>query len=63
MDKLIFIVEEAEEGGYNARANSESIYTQGDTIEELKVNVCDAVQCHFDDGFHPDFDFKFLKKW
>jgi hypothetical protein len=34
MDKLKFIVEQAEEGGYNARAENESIFTQAETLEE-----------------------------
>ena len=36
------------EGGYNARAIGDSIYTEGNTLDELKSNVRDAVQCHFD---------------
>ena len=49
MNEVLFLVEEAIEGGYNARATGESIYTQGDTLNDVKVNIRDAVQCHFDD--------------
>jgi len=53
MNEVFFLVEEAIEGGYNARAIGESIYTQGDTIEELKANIREAVQCHFEEGNTP----------
>lgn len=46
--ELIFLVEEAPEGGYTARALGYSIYTQGETLDELRQMVADAVQCHFD---------------
>ena len=48
MNELIFLIEEAAEGGYNARALGESIFTQGETLEEVKSNIKDAVECHFD---------------
>jgi predicted RNase H-like HicB family nuclease len=54
MDKeLIFIVEESEEGGYIARAIGVSIFTDGDTVSELKNNIKEAVICHFDEGKAP----------
>jgi hypothetical protein len=49
MEELIFVVEESVEGGYIAKGLGVSIYTQGDTIEDLKTAVIDAVRCHFDD--------------
>jgi len=49
MNEIFFLIEEAVEGGYNARAIGESIYTQGDTMDDLKANIRDAVQCHFDE--------------
>lgn len=51
--EIIFAVEEAAEGGYVARALGHSIHTQGETMEELKAMVQDAVRCHFDDGERP----------
>ncbi len=49
MDKeIIFIIEESNEGGYEARALGHSIYTQGETYEEVKKSVLDAVHCHFE---------------
>jgi predicted RNase H-like HicB family nuclease len=54
MDKeLIFVVEESEEGGYIAKAIGVSIFTDGDTISELKNNIKEAVICHFDEGKAP----------
>ncbi len=47
MTEIIFIVEESLEGGYTARALGESIFTEAETIEELKANVREAVECHF----------------
>jgi hypothetical protein len=48
MSELIFMVEEAGEGGYTARALGESIFTEADTLDELHTMIRDAVQCHFD---------------
>ncbi|MBM3493041.1 MAG: 2-oxoisovalerate dehydrogenase E1 subunit beta [Armatimonadetes bacterium] len=47
MNEIIFIVEEAPEGGYTARALGESIFTEADTLAELREMVRDAVRCHF----------------
>lgn len=35
MKELIFLVEDAQEGGHNARALGESIFTQGGILEDL----------------------------
>jgi len=43
------VVKESEEGGYIASALDHSIVTDGDTIDEIKSHVREAVQCHFDD--------------
>jgi hypothetical protein len=51
--EIIFSVEESPEGGYDARALGYSIFTQADTMDELKRNVREAVQCHFDEGKVP----------
>ena len=48
--EIIFSVSESPEGGYEARALGHSIYTQGDTLDELKAMVQDAVRCHFNEG-------------
>lgn len=50
MTEIIFEVREDEvDGGYNATALGYGIHTQGDTLEELRVMVRDAVDCYFDE--------------
>jgi hypothetical protein len=49
MTEIIFLVEDDPDGGYTARAIGESIFTQADSLEELKGYVRDAVHCHFPD--------------
>ena len=51
--EIIFSVEESQEGGFEARALGHAIFTQADTIEELRAMVQDAVRCHFDDVDRP----------
>jgi len=46
--ELIFLVEEDPEGGLTARALGESIFTEGDTLADLRENIRDAVLCHFE---------------
>jgi hypothetical protein len=53
VSEIIFLVEEAGEGGYTARAVSESIFTEGDTLDDLRRNVREAVECHFDENKAP----------
>jgi hypothetical protein len=53
MDELIFEVREADEGGYTARALGEPIFTQAETMPELREMVRDAVACHFEPGEAP----------
>lgn len=48
MNEIIFLVEEAPEGGYLVRALGHSIYTEADTWSELATAVREAVSCHFD---------------
>ena len=48
MIEIIFVVEEAHEGGLTARALGESIFTEAETFDQLKINVKEAVECHFD---------------
>jgi predicted RNase H-like HicB family nuclease len=53
MSEIIFLVEEAPEGGYTARALGQSVFTEADTVEELRQNIREAVECHFDEGTRP----------
>jgi hypothetical protein len=49
MNELIFEVRDAEEGGFWARGLGQSIFTQGDTWEDLRRNISEAVRVHFDE--------------
>lgn len=53
MDELIFLVENAPEGGYTARALGTSIFTEADDLDALRGQVRDAVRCHFEEGQGP----------
>lgn len=46
--EIVFLVEETPEGGYQARGLDYGIFTEADTLDELKAMVLDAVQCHFE---------------
>lgn len=53
MNELIFLVEDAPEGGYTARALGQAIFTEADDLPSLKEQIRDAVHCHFDEGREP----------
>ena len=53
MNEIIFLVEQAVEGGFTARALGASIYSEADTLEELREQVRDAVCCHFEENSRP----------
>ena len=44
---------ESPEGGYEARALGHPIFTQAETMNELRDMVRDAVRCHFESGTAP----------
>ena len=49
--EIIFEVSEDElDGGYSASALGFGIHTQSDTLDELRRNVKEAVDCYFDDA-------------
>jgi hypothetical protein len=48
MNEIIFIVKESPEGGFEARALGFSIFVEGDTYDEMKENIRDAIHCHFE---------------
>ena len=53
MLEVIFLVEEAPEGGFTARALGHSIFTEADDVVDLHAKIRDAVRCHFDEGQVP----------
>ena len=44
--EVIFLIEEAPEGGLTAKALGHSIFTEADTWDELRASIRDAVNCH-----------------
>jgi hypothetical protein len=53
MKEVIFLVEDSSESGYEARAIGQSIFTEGETMDELKENIREAVRCHFEEATTP----------
>ena len=51
--EIVFVAEDAPEGGYTARALGVSIFTEADSLEELRNNVLEAVRCHFEEAERP----------
>ena len=51
--EIVFLVEEAPEGGYTARALGASIFTEADSPDQLQERVRDAVHCHFEETERP----------
>lgn len=51
--EIIFVIEEDPESGYTARALDHAIFTQADSLDELRVAVQDAVRCHFEESERP----------
>ena len=47
--EIIFVVEESPEGGFEAEALGESIFTQAETLGELRTMVQGTVRSHFDE--------------
>jgi hypothetical protein len=53
LPEVIFLIQEAPEGGFTARALGESIFTEADDLADLHAKVRDAVRCHFDESSVP----------
>ena len=53
MNEIIFLIEEAVEGGYSARALDHSIFTDGESIEDIKANIKDSIFSHFEENDLP----------
>ncbi|MCX6872734.1 MAG: 2-oxoisovalerate dehydrogenase [Verrucomicrobia bacterium] len=50
MREIIFEVLEDPTAGYTASALGFGIHTQGETVEDLKIHLRDAVECYFDES-------------
>lgn len=53
IEELVFVVEEALDGGYIAKALNVSIVTEADDLDALRCQVADAVRCHFNEEERP----------
>ncbi len=51
--EIIFLVEESLDGGYEAKALGHSVYTEAESMDELREAVRDAVRCHFEEDELP----------
>jgi predicted RNase H-like HicB family nuclease len=51
--EIIFYISQSEEGGYSATAADHPIFSEADTIDDLKENIKDAVRCHFEGEIVP----------
>ena len=49
MKELVFEVTQEEDGGYCAECLTENIFTQGDTWDDVRKNVQEAVRAYFFD--------------
>ena len=50
LSEIIFEVSEDEiDGGYSASALGFGIHTEGETIDEVRSSVREAVECYFDE--------------
>lgn len=52
-NEIIFMVNESLDSGYEAQALGFSIFTEAESLDELKNQLKDAVKCHFDDDKLP----------
>jgi hypothetical protein len=48
--EIVFVIEEAPEGGWTAKALGEAIFTEADDMPSLRSQIVDAVRCHFPDS-------------
>lgn len=53
MSEIIFLIEDAPEGGYTARALGASLFTEAESMDALRTAIREAVACHFDAGAIP----------
>ncbi len=53
MTEIVFVVTESDEGRFTAGGVGTSVFTEADTMEELRRAVRDAVHCHFEPGEQP----------
>jgi hypothetical protein len=57
VNEIVFEVSQEADGGYTAECLSESIFTEGDTWEQLRLNVRDAVEAFYFDAPKPRYSY------
>jgi len=61
--EIIFLIEESLDGGFEAKAVGYSIFTEGETENEVRNNILEAVRCHFEESDLPSFiNIRFLRE-
>jgi hypothetical protein len=61
--EIIFLIEESLDGGFEAKAVGYSIFTEGETEDDIRKNILEAVHCHFDETEMPSFiNIRFLRE-
>jgi predicted RNase H-like HicB family nuclease len=61
--EIIFLIEESLDGGFEAKAVGFPIFTEGESEDEVKRNILEAVHCHFDENEMPAFiNIRFLRE-
>lgn len=53
VSEIIFVVEDAADGGLLAKAVGASIVTEADSMQDLREVLRDAVRCHFEEADRP----------
>jgi len=49
--EIVFVIEESQD--WISRALGHSIFTEADSIEDLKINIKEAINCHFEEDSIP----------
>ena len=61
--EIIFLIEESLDGGFEAKAVGFPIFTEGESEDEVRQNILEAVRCHFDEKEMPAFiNIRFLRE-
>ena len=62
MAEITFLIHRAAEGGYWARAEGLSIFTQAETLDELERNIREALELYWQDaaGELPVISWRFM---
>jgi predicted RNase H-like HicB family nuclease len=53
VNEIVFEVTQDTDGGFSAECLTESIFTEGDTWDELRANVKEAVEAFYFDRSRP----------